>query len=176
MELESTKMTADQIVAKLQLKPLLPEGGYFRQTYKSDRTIVVSKDALKQSVKRPEITAILYLVTKENFSALHRLTTTEVWSAIAGAPSELSLIWPDGRLEKFKLGTNFSEGEVPQVVVPPGVWQGLRMITHSTQEWSLMGTVCSPGFEFDDFELANGAELLRQYPNHEATINSLTRQ
>ncbi|MGZ3733405.1 MAG: cupin domain-containing protein, partial [Bdellovibrionota bacterium] len=55
-------MTAVEICRLLQLEPLQPEGGFFRQTFK-DANMVGSRAAS---------TCIYYLLTAESFSAFHR--------------------------------------------------------------------------------------------------------
>jgi hypothetical protein len=48
------------------------------------------------------------------------------------------------------LGPDFSRGEVPQIVVPKGVWQSAR----SLGVFTLVGCTVAPGFEFGGFERA----------------------
>ena len=63
------------------------------------------------------------------------------------------MIYLDGTLERVTLGRNIANGERPQVVVPAGTWQALRIKgTASEDDWSLLGTTVSPGFDFRDFE------------------------
>jgi predicted cupin superfamily sugar epimerase len=48
------------------------------------------------------------------------------------------------------LGTDLDSGEEPQVLVPAGVWQRTRPASDD----ALVSCLVSPGFDFDDFELA----------------------
>ena len=66
-------------------------------------------------------------------------------------------------------------------VIPPkavdliraGSWFASRPAEDS--EYALAGCTVSPGFDFAEFELADRAMLIKQYPHHEALIESLTR-
>ena len=72
-------------IEKLRLEPH-PEGGYFRQTYRSE--VLIAQDALPAgfSGARAVSTAIYFLLDGENFSAFHRLRSDEVWHFYVGEP------------------------------------------------------------------------------------------
>ena len=125
-------MTADEIIARLGLKPH-PEGGHFVETFRA-----------------PEGTAIYFLLKAGERSHWHRVNADETWHHYAGAPLELSMS-DDGRtVRHLRLGTDFAIGEQPQAVVPRHVWQAAR----SLGAWTLVGCTVSPAFEFSGFELA----------------------
>ncbi len=147
-------MTAQDLIALLELEPLPDEGGFFRQTYRDDFA-----------------TAIYFLVTPEEFSALHRLQTTEIYHFYAGDPLQMLLLHPDGRIERPLLGPDFGSGQSPQLAVPGGVWQG----SATTGSVSLLGTTMAPGFRQEDFELGQRAELEVAYPTAAGDIVRLTR-
>ena len=111
-------LDAETVIRLLDLEPLPPEGGYFRSTY---RAPVVG-------LERPLSTAIYYLVTPEQFSALHRLPHDELFHFYRGDEVEQFLIHPDGRGETRRLGPAIERGTQPQVVVPGGAWQGTRLV------------------------------------------------
>jgi predicted cupin superfamily sugar epimerase len=48
------------------------------------------------------------------------------------------------------VGVRLDDGEVPQALVPAGAWQRTRPGTTD----ALVSCLVSPGFDFDDFELA----------------------
>ncbi len=160
-------MTAAQIISTLKLQPLEPEGGYFRQTYKS--ALAIDGDSKKHSA----CTAIYYLMTPSSFSRFHRLSGTEIYHFYAGDPVDLALIDPQGRLQKICLGSEIWGEQVPQWTVPSKTWQALRPAGEMIG-WSLLGTTMSPGFEWDDFEMGDRATLFRQFPQHKNVIESLT--
>ena len=66
---------ARQIITQLALAPLPDEGGWFRRTWTSP---------VRLADGRAAGSAIYFLVTPEDFSALHRLATDEVWLSHAG--------------------------------------------------------------------------------------------
>ncbi|MDR0826596.1 MAG: cupin domain-containing protein [Desulfovibrio sp.] len=57
-----------------------PEGGFFVSSYRSEAGIAVPG----YNGTRPFSTAILYLLPKGDFSALHRLRQDEVWHFYRG--------------------------------------------------------------------------------------------
>ena len=149
-------LSADEIIAKLNLKPLPDEGGFYRETYRSDLS-----------------TAIYYLITKDNFSALHRLKSDEVFHFYAGDAVEMIQIDSNNHLTKITVENDIISGHTPQVLVPRGVWQGLRLAEGG--QWALMGTTVAPGFEFKDFELAQPREMTRELPQYTSVISKYTR-
>ena len=52
--------------------------------------------------------------------------------------------------------------EVPQFIVPHGVWQGSSL--KAGGNWALLGTTVAPGFDFSDFELGTREELVACNP------------
>src|SRR2546423_15381517 len=98
------RLTAEQLIARLQLRPLPLEGGYFRETYRSADQL--SAAALPEGYGRDKAagTAIYYLLTPETFSALHRLPTDEVFHFYAGDPVLQLQLWPDGSGREIVLG------------------------------------------------------------------------
>jgi predicted cupin superfamily sugar epimerase len=131
-------MTADEIIARLGLQPH-PEGGHYRETFRAP------------DAPRGAGTAIYFLLKGGERSHWHKVhDADEVWHHYAGAPLELSLS-EDGRTTRhLRLGTDFGIGELPQAVVPRGVWQAAR----SLGNWTLVGCTVAPAFDFKAFELA----------------------
>jgi predicted cupin superfamily sugar epimerase len=128
-------MEPEEIVRHLGLSPH-PEGGFYRETF---------RDAAS--------TAIYYLLRDVDSSAWHRVNhAVEVWHHYAGAPLELSLSTGQGRTVQ-RLGPNLAAGEVPQAVVPAGVWQSARPV-RGTGGWVLVGCTVAPAFKFTQFEMA----------------------
>ena len=166
-------LTADQIIALLNLKPHPEEGGYFVETYRSSETI--SEKALPSRYKgvRSFGTAIYYLLTPETFSAMHRLQSDEIFHFYLGDPVEMLQLWPDGSGRILILGTDIINGMKPQVVIPKGVWQGARLFKDG--KFALLGTTVSPGFEFADYESGHRDELVKSYPKFRELIIALTK-
>ena len=149
-----------------------PEGGFFAETYRSAE--ITPPDALptRFAGARAFGTAIYFLLESHNRSALHRIQSDEVWHFYAGGPLEVFVIEPDsGALTVIRLGNRPDWGEVFQAVVRAGCWFGSKPMAGSA--FSLVGCTVAPGFDFADFELADRADMLRQFPQHEAVIEVL---
>jgi predicted cupin superfamily sugar epimerase len=166
-------LTADKIIALLNLKPHPEEGGYFVETYRSSETI--SEKALPSRYKgvRSFGTAIYYLLTPETFSTMHRLRSEEIFHFYLGAPVEMLQLWPDGSGRILILSTDIMNGMKPQAVIPKGVWQGAKLIKDG--KFALLGTTVSPGFEFVDYESGRRDELVKSYPRYRDWIIALTK-
>ena len=165
-------MTAEEIIKKLNLVPLPEEGGFYTETFR-EKTFIPEEALPEHEGKRCYSTAIYYLVTPEEFSALHRVKSTEIFHFYAGDPVEMVQIDKQGKLEKIVIGNNFEREHRPQVIVEPGVWQGVRLAEGG--EWSLMGCTVASGFEFEDFEVESYEKLSAQYPQHKDVIREYTR-
>ncbi len=150
-----------------------PEGGWYRETYRSDET--VSRDALplRFSGDRAFSTAIYFVLDGEEFSALHRIEQDEVFHFYDGGGLTLHSIDPDGRYTAVKLGRNLAAGELPQAVVKAGCVFGATVTQPGS--FALVGCTVAPGFDFADFALPGRDELSRQFPEHRPLIERLTR-
>jgi predicted cupin superfamily sugar epimerase len=148
-----------------------PEGGYFRETYRSQEQI--GKDALPPRFSGPRTvsTAIYFLLKGGQISRWHRIKSDEIWHFYAGAPLTLHIIEPAGQHEQIRLGPD-ENGGVFQAVVRNGCWFGA--ISDIPDSYSLVGCTVAPGFDFADFEMGNRDELLAQYPQHTSVIKKLS--
>ena len=122
---------------------------------------------------RPVSTAIYFLLEGDNFSAFHRLQSDELWHFYAGAALTVHVIEAEGRYSAFQLGNDPEAGEVLQAVVKAGCWFASEVT--DGKSFALVGCTVAPGFDFEDFELAKRAELVRNYPQHRKIIEKLTR-
>ncbi|MEX2627801.1 MAG: cupin domain-containing protein [Ilumatobacteraceae bacterium] len=147
-------LAADTVIDLLGLEPLADEGGLWAQTLRDEHS-----------------TAIYYLMRPGDFSAMHRLTGTEVWHHYAGASVDMLLLDADGSISRPRLGDDLLVGERPCVVVPSGVWMGAA----TTGAWSLVGTTMAPRWEPDRFVLGDRARLRAEYPSAADDIDRLTR-
>jgi uncharacterized protein len=159
-------------VEQLGLRPH-PEGGYYRETYRSP--VVIGKEALPAQFAGPRsvATAIYFLLSGEDFSALHRLKSDEMWHFYAGDALEVHIISLAGMHSLVLLGADPRRGELLQAVVPAGSWFGSRL--QKGDSYALVGCTVMPGFDFEDFEMAKRAEMTARYPQHSELIRQLTR-
>jgi len=148
-------LKSSEVIEALGLEPLPIEGGMFRRVYADDYS-----------------SAIYFLVTPEDFSAFHKLTSVEVWHHYAGDPAELVLLNPDGSVTREVLGTDFTRNERPLSVAPVNTWMAARTLG----EWTLFGTTMAPGYTPDMYEHGDRKSLLKAYPQAAEPINSLTRE
>jgi uncharacterized protein len=160
-------------IDKLRLEPH-PEGGYFRQTYKAELTL--DRAALPSCFtgSRAAATAIYFLLEGRNFSAFHRLRSDEVWHFYAGDALVVHVIAADGEYFTIELGNEAEAGQQFQAVAKAGCWFASHVA--NWKGWALVGCTVAPGFEFEDFEMAKRAELVREYPQHRGLIERLTRE
>jgi predicted cupin superfamily sugar epimerase len=161
--------TKEEVIRALFLAPLPGEGGFFRQTARGPEDIPCRLRSSGEEVFRPSLTAILFLVGGEDFSALHWLEFGELFHFRDGAPCELVQVTPGGVLSRSVLGGG--AGELEQAYVPAGNLQGLR----SLGEWSLVGAVMGPGFDYADLHLPSRQELLGRFPHLRAEVERFTR-
>lgn len=162
---------AEKIIQQLKLTRH-PEGGYFRETYRSQEKYE-SLNESKQKNSRNYSTCIYFLLRSDDFSAFHKIKQDEIWHFYKGSPIRLHVLSPEGSLSEYIIGNNLTNGEHPQWVVPANHWFAAEVI--NTGDFSLVGCTVAPGFEFDDFELANKNELKRHFPKHSVLIDKLTR-
>jgi len=165
-------MTVDYIVKKLEMLPH-PEGGYYKETYRSAEK--VSADALPErfSGDRNFATAIYFLIEKNNFSALHKIKSDETWHFYYGDALEVIELDDLGNLKSTLVGNNLMNGEVFQYTVKANVCFGSRV--RAGGNFSLVGCTVSPGFDFADFEMAERNDLVTRFKEHKKEIEEMTR-
>lgn len=165
-------MTAHYYIDHLQLQPH-PEGGYYKETYRS--TGVIAKGCLAEDVdgSRSFSTAIYFLLQQGDYSAFHKIKSDECWHFYEGGSLLIHELQQDGKYRCTRLGRNIHEGEVLQHVVPAGVWFASEPA--SATFFALVGCTVAPGFDFADFEMAKKENLTRQFPEHKALVERLCR-
>ncbi len=162
----------NEIVSKLQLKPH-PEGGFYKETYRSLQKIPQKVLGAAFTGDRNCCTGIYFLLTSQNFSAFHRIKQDEIWHYYSGSSLYVHVISTDGVYNRYSVGMNLEEEELPQLVVPAGSW--FASSVKNGNDYSLVGCTVSPGFDFDDFELADRKELINEFPDHKEVIAQFTR-
>lgn len=167
------KYTAEDWIEKLQLTAH-PEGGYFRETYRSDEILEMEQLPERYKVDHSFSTTIYYLLKGNQFSAFHRLNSDEVWHFYAGSTLIIHIISEAGEYSEIRLGNNPDEGKTFQAVIPAGCWFGATI--NDKNSFVLVGCTIAPGFDFSDFELGNRKELIKQFPRYKAIIEMLTRE
>jgi predicted cupin superfamily sugar epimerase len=121
-----------------------PEGGWYRQLYKSEMHVKRVSDG----AERTALTTIYFLLVEGTFSAWHRVESDEVWHFYEGAPLELLSRAAD---DDAPLVRRLDEANRTEVVHARH-WQAARPLG----AYALVGCTVGPGFEFADFELKPG--------------------
>ena len=160
-------MTADQIKKLLNLDPHPVEGGFFRRTFTSAANVDLPRGT------RPQGTAIYYLLETGVFSELHLLDSDEIFHFYLGDPVEMLQLHPDGSSAVLTIGQDLPAGQQVQVLVPAGVWQGMRLVGDG--KMALLGCTVVPGFNYADYHNASYAELVARWPEQAERIKALTR-
>jgi predicted cupin superfamily sugar epimerase len=164
-------MTADDVIRLLSLQPHPVEGGFFRETYRSAASLPAGTLPTHPAA-RSVSTAIYYLLKPGHVSELHCLPGDEVFHFYLGSPVKMLQLWPDGSGKEILLGSDVVAGQLPQVVVPAGVWQGTRLLDDSG--FALLGCTMAPGFDYADYRGAERAFLTAQWPAFTHEIAKLT--
>ena len=167
-------MTAEQIIKLFAMKPLPREGGYYVETFRAAEKIKKAALPVNLSGNRNIATAILYLLTADTFSALHRLKSDEIFHFYLGDPVTMLKLYPDGSTELITLGHDILNGQKIQTLVPKNTWQGAFI--NGGGQFALMGCTVAPGFDPDDYQQADREELVKLYPARKELITRLTRR
>jgi uncharacterized protein len=133
----------------LDLQPH-PEGGWFRELWRSDTTAQFPG----YPGPRATCTSIHFLLEPGQQSHWHTVRSAELWLWHRGGPLHLQLGGTGDRPceepETVVLGPDLAGGQRLQAVVPPGCWQ--RAEPGGAEE-ALVSCVVSPGFDFEDFRM-----------------------
>lgn len=165
-------IASDTLIKQFNLSPH-PEGGHYRETYRSDLVFDAGNTADRFSGKRCCSTGIYFLLRDREFSAFHRIKADELWHFYAGSCLIVQVIDPNGNPYAIHLGQNLEKGEVFQALVPAGCWFAASL--ESGQGYALVGCTTAPGFEFEDFEMGDRNDLLATYPGLNELITAYTR-
>ena len=160
-------MTAQKLISLYSLLPH-PEGGWYKETYKSVESIPAGAISARFGGSRSFSTAIYFLLEQGSFSAFHRIKSDECWHFYAGDPLLIYVINDNGELIEIKLGADIENGEVFQCVIPANHWFASK--PSESSRFCFVGCTVAPGFEFEDFELATAETLLKLSPLHSAFI------
>jgi predicted cupin superfamily sugar epimerase len=163
----------EEIIRSLNLTKH-PEGGYYREIYRSDEFIPVEVLENRKNAKKPYrniSTSIYYLLVNSDVSLFHRIKSDEIWHFYQGSPLLLHIL--DEEKQEYR---NITLGKdlVFQVVVPKNVWFSAEILDKSS--YSLIGCTVSPGFEFEDFEIAKSQDLISKFPQWENLIKKFTKE
>lgn len=149
-----------------------PEGGYYKEIYRSEEVIPIEALPDRYSDKRNVSTSIYFMLDKEQVSHFHKLQSDEIWHFYYGVSLTIHMIDESGNYSIQKLGRNLDEGEALQFVIPKCTWFAAEV--NDKKSFSLIGCTVAPGFDFADFELAKRGELVKQFPLLKEIIEQFT--
>ncbi|MDD5677455.1 MAG: cupin domain-containing protein [Kiritimatiellae bacterium] len=170
---ERVSLKAAYLIKKLALQPH-PEGGYYREIYRSVEQIPAEALPARYRGARFFSTSIYYLLTGTQISTLHRLTSDEQWHFYDGGALLLAMIAPNGTARNVRLGRDHARGEQVQALIPAGTWMGAHLAKASRRGYALIGCTVAPGFDFRDFTAGRRSDLLAQFPRQRKLITALT--
>jgi len=161
---------AEYYIHKLDLKPH-PEGGYFREIYRSDETI---SDGLPERFigKRYLYSSIYFLLKEKDYSAFHILKADEIWHFYCGSAILLHILNHNGELETVSLGKDIEKSEHFKYCVKAGQYFAAEVKDKSS--FGLAGCTVTPGFDFKDFAFGDTIDLIENYPEHKELIERLS--
>ena len=125
------------LIEMLDLQPH-PEGGFFKETYRSNETIHNAHLTGDYKGDRHYSTAIFFMLTSDMFSAFHRIEQDELWHFHQGSAIELHTISESGEHTKHIIGNDIANGEKPQPLPSlegAGRWSVEETDTSEGQKW-----------------------------------------
>jgi predicted cupin superfamily sugar epimerase len=153
---------AEWLIKKLDLHPH-PEGGYYREVYRSRLSVYSSQ----VKAERNAMTQIYFLLSGDQISRLHRVAHDELWIYLEGDALVLHTITIDlityhtSRLGRFPItltpshplsqshSQSNSDPNDTTVLAPANTWQA----GECDGEYTLVSCVVAPGFDFQDFKM-----------------------
>ncbi|MGB0404479.1 MAG: cupin domain-containing protein [Salibacteraceae bacterium] len=159
---------ANYWIEKLQLSPH-PEGGYYKEVYRSENEIDILSTDGKTSLKRNSLTSIYFLLKCEDFSHFHILSSDEIWYFHSGQSAIIHFI--DKKGQYF---TKTINSENLQVTIPHETFFAAELTSKNDNDYILVSCAVAPGFDFEDFRMASKSELITLCPNQKQLINQLT--
>ena len=156
----ATRRTADgEFIERLERPALAvelglgphPEGGWYRRTWTSPVPVTLTAADGSERV-RPAATLIHFFLPAGEFSAWHRVSSTEIWIWNGQGAVELELGGTGDEPETEAtaiLGGRLLRGERSQVIIGADVWQR----TVPSEQDALVSCLVSPGFDFADFSM-----------------------
>lgn len=164
---------AEFYIEKLNLIPH-PEGGFFKEVYRSGDIINNRGLPDKYDSERTAGTSIYFLLKGSQFSSWHKLKSDEIWHFYDGCSIRIYIIDNNKNLTSVILGNEIEKDELFQFTIKAGNWFAAQPV--DPDSFSLIGCTVSPGFEFEDFELGEREKLIAEFPKHRDIIEKLTNQ
>ena len=151
-----TDARARELIDQLHLSVLAKESGYLGLIGESAQKVEVNGRSLRVQSQ------VYYMLTRDRpINYLHWLEPDDTHILIEGGPVDYFIFHPDGRAEKFTLGTDVAAGQRPVIAVPGNCWKALRL--HQGASYALMANALSPEFTPDRVRIGAGADWVKQF-------------
>lgn len=148
---------ADDVISSLGLIPH-PEGGMYRETYRA-------QDSTGAAPGLSACTLIYFLLRRGEVSSWHCVSGSDEHFLYHGGDAyHLLKLTTEGEFTREIVGMDLSGGQMPQHAVPAGCWQAGYCDPAGSFGWSLVACLVSPGFEFENFEMASDEEMAARFP------------
>ncbi len=149
-----------------------PEGGYYREIYRSGEFIDIEGLPDRYKNKRVFSTSIYFLIEGRQVSKFHKLKSDETWHFYDGGSIKIYILDENKTLNQVILGKELSEENLFQFTIKKNNWFAAELT--ESDSFALIGCSVSPGFDFEDFELAERNSLIKNYPEYEIIIKKFT--
>ena len=151
-----TDERAIELIRELKLAVLPRESGYLGLIGESAQRADVGGRSLRIQSQ------VYYMLTRERpINYLHWLAPDDTHILIEGGPVDYFIFHPDGRAERFSLGTDIAAGQRPVIAVPGNCWKALRL--HPGARYALMANALSPEFTPDSVRIGAGTEWVKRF-------------
>jgi predicted cupin superfamily sugar epimerase len=151
-----TDERARELIRTLNLTVLPKESGYLGLIGESAQKVNVDGRTLAVQSQ------VYYMLTRDRpVNYLHWLAPDDTHILIEGGPVDYFIFHPDGRAEKFTLGTDVAAGQRPVIAVPGNCWKALRL--HDGASYALMANALSPEFTPDRVRIGAGSEWVKRF-------------
>ncbi len=160
--------TAQQWIQHLELQQH-PEGGWYKETYRSD--LKLPAESIAMQGPRAAATVIYFLLQGHEKSHFHRIQSDEHWFFHGGSTLNIHILNNNASKENYRclpLGPTHL-----QQWVPAKQWFAAELQAPTPEAFALMSCVVAPGFDFADFALARADALQQQYPEHRELVKRL---
>jgi uncharacterized protein len=158
--------SASDYIEQLKLTPH-PEGGFYKETYRANTVVTLNEFSGPRNVS----TAIYFLLENDNKSHFHKIKSDELWFYHDGESLEIFILESTG-VKTIRLGKDMKAGEVLQAIVPANAWFASKVKNNAG--FVLVSCTVAPGFSFEDFEMANKTDLLKEFPAEKKIIEEMT--
>ncbi len=143
-----------------------PEGGFYKEMHRSS-TVIQNINGLTQ---KSALTSIYYLLSGNDFSSWHRISSDETWYFHLGCDVMIYFFDQNKTLRTVQIG---HESQHLQTTILANTWFAARPLLQ--ESYSLVSCAVAPGFEFEDFEIAKRERLLKEFGNSLENRNAMER-